>query len=102
MVGVFVRSERRQFKRLPILVGWHFSRTKVMVEFHAMSYEQGDGRPFWRYAVATATGCPDETYFEELYQVISFSSRFGIQYSELRLHMRVFDVQFTIHVLLHV
>ncbi|KAG0608022.1 hypothetical protein M758_8G071800 [Ceratodon purpureus] len=29
---------------------------------------EGDGRPFWRYAVATATGCPDETYFEELYQ----------------------------------
>ena len=31
--------------------------------------EQGDGRPFWRYAVATATGCSDDTYFEELYQV---------------------------------
>ncbi len=30
---------------------------------------QGDGRPFWRYAVATATGCADEAYFEELYQV---------------------------------
>ncbi|XP_024401029.1 uncharacterized protein [Physcomitrium patens] len=29
---------------------------------------EGDGRPFWRYAVATATGCSDEKYFEELYQ----------------------------------
>ncbi|CAN5950916.1 unnamed protein product [Sphagnum jensenii] len=29
---------------------------------------EGDGRPFWRYAVATATGCADEAYFEELYQ----------------------------------
>lgn len=29
---------------------------------------EGDGRPFWRYAVATATGCADDTYFEELYQ----------------------------------
>ena len=34
--------------------------------------EQGDGRPFWRYAVATATGCADDTYFEELYQVSLF------------------------------
>lgn len=33
---------------------------------------QGDGRPFWRYAVATATGCSDEAYFEELYQVIIY------------------------------
>ncbi|KAG6553741.1 hypothetical protein Mapa_004656 [Marchantia paleacea] len=29
---------------------------------------EGDGKPFWRFAVATATGCSDETYFEELYQ----------------------------------
>lgn len=30
---------------------------------------QGDGRPFWRHAVATATGCSDLDYFEELYLV---------------------------------
>ncbi|OAE27440.1 hypothetical protein AXG93_3911s1220 [Marchantia polymorpha subsp. ruderalis] len=29
---------------------------------------EGDGKPFWRFAVATATGCRDESYFEELYQ----------------------------------
>ncbi|KAL3684618.1 hypothetical protein R1sor_002640 [Riccia sorocarpa] len=29
---------------------------------------EGDGRPFWRFAVATATGCSDEAYFEDVYQ----------------------------------
>ncbi|GAQ77940.1 Haloacid dehalogenase-like hydrolase superfamily protein [Klebsormidium nitens] len=28
---------------------------------------EGDGRPFWRHAVATATGCDNTDYFEELY-----------------------------------
>ncbi|KAL2652851.1 hypothetical protein R1flu_020979 [Riccia fluitans] len=32
---------------------------------------EGDGRPFWRFAVATATGCSDEAYFEELYQLFA-------------------------------
>ncbi|XP_024519441.1 haloacid dehalogenase-like hydrolase domain-containing protein 3 isoform X2 [Selaginella moellendorffii] len=29
---------------------------------------EGDGRRFWKYAVATATGCDNDDYFEELYQ----------------------------------
>ncbi|XP_060196814.1 uncharacterized protein LOC132626091 isoform X1 [Lycium barbarum] len=29
---------------------------------------QDDGRPFWRLVVAEATGCSDDTYFEEVYQ----------------------------------
>lgn len=29
---------------------------------------EGDGRKFWRAAVAQATGCADQDYFEELYQ----------------------------------
>lgn len=29
---------------------------------------EGDGRKFWRAAVAQATGCADQGYFEELYQ----------------------------------
>ncbi|KAI5055651.1 hypothetical protein GOP47_0029172 [Adiantum capillus-veneris] len=29
---------------------------------------EGDGKLFWRYAVAQATGCNDEQFFEELYQ----------------------------------
>lgn len=28
---------------------------------------KGDGKPFWRYAVALATGCEDERLFEEIY-----------------------------------
>lgn len=28
---------------------------------------EGDGKLFWRYAVAQATGCEDEKFFEELY-----------------------------------
>ncbi len=40
-----------------------------MVMQRVLVFWQGDGRPFWRYAVATATGCADEAYFEELYQV---------------------------------
>lgn len=27
----------------------------------------GDGRPFWRHVVQTATGCSDPDYFERLY-----------------------------------
>ncbi|CAM6116643.1 unnamed protein product [Calypogeia fissa] len=29
---------------------------------------EGNGKPFWRYAITTATGCSDDAYFEELYQ----------------------------------
>ncbi|KAJ7536705.1 hypothetical protein O6H91_12G078400 [Diphasiastrum complanatum] len=29
---------------------------------------EGDGKRFWKFAVATATGCHDQDYFEELYQ----------------------------------
>eukprot|EP00250_Pteridium_aquilinum_P013118 c21143_g1_i1 orf=173-955(+) len=29
---------------------------------------EGDGKLFWRYAVAQATGCKDEQFFEEIYQ----------------------------------
>ncbi|KAL9225911.1 hypothetical protein vseg_001786 [Gypsophila vaccaria] len=29
---------------------------------------QGDGRPFWKLVVSAATGCPDEKYFEEVYE----------------------------------
>lgn len=32
---------------------------------------QGDGRPFWKLVVSEATGCDDERYFEEVYEVIS-------------------------------
>jgi hypothetical protein len=30
---------------------------------------QGDGRPFWRLIVSEATGCADDDYFEEVYEV---------------------------------
>lgn len=30
---------------------------------------QGDGRPFWRLMVSEATGCADNDYFEEVYEV---------------------------------
>ncbi|XP_022156303.1 haloacid dehalogenase-like hydrolase domain-containing protein 3 [Momordica charantia] len=29
---------------------------------------QGDGRPFWKLVVSEATGCADDSYFEEVYQ----------------------------------
>lgn len=29
---------------------------------------QDDGRPFWKLVVSEATGCSDDTYFEEVYQ----------------------------------
>lgn len=36
-----------------------------------MYNSQDDGRPFWKLVVSEATGCSDDTYFEEVYQVIS-------------------------------
>ncbi|XP_022951708.1 haloacid dehalogenase-like hydrolase domain-containing protein 3 isoform X1 [Cucurbita moschata] len=29
---------------------------------------QGDGRPFWKLVVSEATGCADDSYFEDVYQ----------------------------------
>lgn len=29
---------------------------------------KGDGRPFWKLVVSEATGCSDDSYFEEVYQ----------------------------------
>lgn len=36
---------------------------------HLALYFQGDGRPFWKLVVSEATGCSDNDYFEEVYQV---------------------------------
>jgi len=36
---------------------------------------QGDGRPFWKLVVSEATGCGDDDYFEEVYEVAFLSSR---------------------------
>jgi hypothetical protein len=49
---------------------------------------QGDGRPFWRHAVATATGCSDLDYFEELYLVRKNGKAVGPR----RIHGLVFTL----------
>jgi len=36
-------------------------------------YYQGDGRPFWKLVVSEATGCANDDYFEEVYEVIIHS-----------------------------
>jgi hypothetical protein len=36
---------------------------------------QGDGRPFWKLVVSEATGCADDDYFEEVYEVISLKTK---------------------------
>ena len=37
---------------------------------HCLLYSlQGDGRPFWKFVVSEATGCGDEDFFEEVYEV---------------------------------
>lgn len=37
---------------------------------------QGDGRPFWKLVVSEATGCSDNDYFEEVYQVSIIEAEF--------------------------
>lgn len=36
---------------------------------------QGDGRPFWKFVVSEATGCGDEDFFEEVYEVTYLGCR---------------------------
>lgn len=38
------------------------------------AYQQGDGKPFWKLVVSEATGCDDDSYFDEVYEVNSLRS----------------------------
>lgn len=46
-------------------------------------YYQGDGRPFWKFVVSEATGCANDDYFEEVYEVI-IHSFITINWAEIR------------------
>lgn len=37
-------------------------------------YWQGDGKPFWKLVVSEATGCSNDDYFEEVYEVTVLDS----------------------------
>ena len=39
-------------------------------------YWQGDGRPFWKLVVSEATGCADDNYFEDVYQVMFYEQSY--------------------------
>lgn len=50
------------------------SLNKENVLIEVLCYSQGDGRPFWKLVVSEATGCADDDYFEEVYEVISLKT----------------------------
>ncbi|KDO82902.1 hypothetical protein CISIN_1g024886mg [Citrus sinensis] len=49
---------------------------------------EGDGRPFWRLVVSEATGCTNDDYFEEVYEV-SFYETYVLTFLIPKLSLQV-------------